>query len=57
MASRLGARAVELLMEGESSRMAAQYQNQIRDFDFDEVLSSKKDFAGEIYSLARILSI
>ena len=57
MASRLGARAVELLMEGKTSRMTAQYQNRVRDFDFDEVLSAKKEFSGEIYSLARILSI
>jgi 6-phosphofructokinase 1 len=57
LASRLGARAVELLMEGQTSRMATQYRNEICDFGFDEVLSAKKVFSGEIYSLARILSI
>ena len=57
LASRLGAKAVELLMEGETSKMTAQYRNEIRAFDFDEVLSAKKEFSGGIYSLARILSI
>ncbi|MDD2573560.1 MAG: 6-phosphofructokinase [Bacillota bacterium] len=57
LASRLGAKAVELLMEGETSKMTAQYRSEIRAFDFDEVLSAKKEFSSEIYSLARILSI
>lgn len=57
LASRLGAKAVELLMEGQTSKMVGQYQNEIKDFDFDKVLASKKEFSSEIYSLARILSI
>lgn len=57
LASRLGAKAVELLMEGKTSRMVAQYRGDITDFDFDEVLSAKKEFSSDIYSLARILSI
>ncbi len=57
LASRLGARAVELLMEGGTSKMVSQYRSEITEFDFDEVLSSKKEFSGDIYSLARILSI
>jgi 6-phosphofructokinase 1 len=57
LASRLGARAVELLMEGQTSKMVSQYRNEITEFDFDKVLESKKEFSGDIYSLARILSI
>jgi len=57
LASRLGARAVELLMEGETAKMVSQHRGEITEFDFDEVLSSKKKFSGDIYSLARILSI
>ncbi len=57
LASRLGAKAVEMLMEGQTSKMITQYQNEIKAFDFEQVLSSKKEFSNEIYSLARILSI
>ena len=57
LASRLGAKAVELLLEGDTSKMTSQYRSEIGAFDFDEVLSAKKEFSGEIYSLARILSI
>lgn len=57
LASRLGAKAVEMLMEGKTSKMVTQYRNEIRAFDFEKVLSTKKKFSSEIYSLARILSI
>lgn len=57
LASRLGARAVELLMEGQTAKMVGIYKNEIRDFELEEVISTKKEFSSDIYTLARILSI
>lgn len=57
LASRLGAKAVELLINGRTARMAGIYKNQIADFDLEEVLKSRKEFSEELYTLARILSI
>jgi 6-phosphofructokinase 1 len=57
LASRMGARAVELLMENKSSRMVGIYNNKIQDFDLEKVLAGKKAFNSELYALARILSI
>ncbi|MBA1334209.1 MAG: 6-phosphofructokinase [Firmicutes bacterium] len=57
LASRLGARAVELLINGRTARMVGIYKNEIADFDLEEVLKSRKEFSEELYTLARILSI
>lgn len=57
LASRLGGRAVELLLDGASGRMVGVVGCQIRDYDFDLVLSQKTSIDLEIYRLANILSM
>lgn len=56
LASRLGARAVELLTEGKSRRVVGIKDNRIIDMDIDEALSMKKEFQKELYELAANLS-
>lgn len=57
LASRLGARAVELLGEGSSGRVVGIKENKIVDYSIDEALSMEKKFNNELYELAKILSI
>ncbi|SHI18481.1 6-phosphofructokinase [Sporanaerobacter acetigenes] len=57
MASQMGYRAVELLLEGKAGRAVGVRQNQIIDLDFDEALSQKRVFRKDMYEIARILSI
>ncbi len=57
MASRLGARAVELLMEGQTTKMVGFYNNKVHEVDLEKVLAAKKKFPSEMYALAKILSI
>lgn len=57
MASQMGYRAVELLLEGKVGRAVGVRQNQIIDLDFDEALSQKRVFRKDMYEIARILSI
>jgi len=52
LASRLGARAVELLAEGKSSRVVGIRDNKLIDMEIGEALSMKKDFPRELYELA-----
>jgi len=56
LASRLGARAVELLAEGKGSRVVGIRDNHIIDMDITEALSMEKKFHKELYDLARSLS-
>ena len=56
LASRLGARAVELLLEGKSARVVGIRNNQIIDDDIDEALAIERRFDNELYEVARILS-
>lgn len=56
LASRLGARAVELLTEGKSGRVVGIKDNKIIDMGIDEALSMKKGFHKELYDLATNLS-
>ena len=56
LASRLGARAVELLIEGKSARVVGIRNNQIIDDDIDEALAMERKFDNELYEVARILS-
>ena len=56
LASRLGARAVELLLEGKSARVVGIRNNQIIDEDIDEALAIERKFDDELYEVARILS-
>ena len=56
LASRLGARAVELLIEGKSQRVVGIKNNQIVDFDITEAIQMKKETDNNLYNLAEILS-
>ncbi|TLS39136.1 6-phosphofructokinase [Pseudalkalibacillus caeni] len=57
LASRLGARAVELLLEGKEARTVGIQSNKIIDFDIDEALSQKHTIDSEMYKLSQELSI
>lgn len=57
LASRMGAAAVDLLLEGKADRMVGISNNQIVDVDFDEALAKKHTLDLSVYQLARTLSI
>ncbi|MCL6477120.1 MAG: 6-phosphofructokinase [Peptococcaceae bacterium] len=57
LASRLGARAVELLMNGEKCKMVGILSGRIVATDLEQVLSCKKDVDMDMYNLAGVLSI
>ena len=57
LASRMGAAAVDLLLEGKQDRMVGIQNNQIVDVDFQEALAKKHQLDLSIYQLARTLSI
>ncbi len=56
LASRFGAKAVELLMSGKAGNVVGIKNNKIIDKELCEALSMKKKFDNNIYELARILS-
>jgi 6-phosphofructokinase 1 len=57
LGSRLGAYAVELLLQGKTSRMVGIQRNKLIDEDFDVALSQKHELDLSIYRLAKELSI
>ncbi|KGG80705.1 6-phosphofructokinase [Caloranaerobacter azorensis] len=57
LASKMGAKAVELLLEGKSARVIGVKGNELFDMDIDEALSLEKDFDKGMYNLTKILSI
>jgi 6-phosphofructokinase 1 len=57
LASRFGAKAVELLLDGKAGRAIGIQGNEIVDFDIIEALSMEKKLNQSIYDLAQILSI
>lgn len=57
LASRLGAKAVEVLMKGETARVVGIRNNQIIDEDIDEALAKKRYFDNDLYDIAKILSL
>lgn len=57
MASRMGKKAVDLLIEGKKNRVLGFKCNEIIDMDIDEALKVKKVFNEELYDLAAVLSI
>lgn len=57
LASKMGARAVELLIQGATNRAVGMRGNKIIDVDIDEALSVKKTFDTDSYELTKILSI
>ncbi|KYH28493.1 MULTISPECIES: 6-phosphofructokinase [Clostridium] len=56
LASRLGAKAVELLLEGKSSRVVGIRGNKIVDDDIEEALAMESKFDDELYNISKILS-
>lgn len=57
LASRMGAKAVELLLAGERDKMVAIRNNEVIGVDFEEAFSQKHQPKMELYDLAKILSI
>jgi len=57
LASRLGAKAVDLLLQGQSGVMAGFYKGEIKATSFDDVFSQAQTFAWDDYKLAAILAI
>ncbi|KAJ53193.1 6-phosphofructokinase 1 [Clostridium tetanomorphum] len=56
LASRLGYRAVELLIEGKSSRVIGVQGGKVVDVDIDEALSMERKFDESLYNIATALS-
>jgi 6-phosphofructokinase 1 len=56
LACRMGSRAVELLMEGKSSRVIGTEGGIITDYDIDEALSMPRRFDEKLYEIAKALS-
>ncbi|MDK2917715.1 MAG: 6-phosphofructokinase 1 [Candidatus Petromonas sp.] len=57
LASKMGAKAVELLMKGSSGRVIGIKENKLVDMDIEEALSIEKIFDNETHELTKILSI
>jgi 6-phosphofructokinase 1 len=57
LASRMGAKAVDLLLEGRKAEIVAIQSNQIVGVDINYALSQKHEINREMYDLASILSI
>mgnify|MGYP001033162321 FL=1 len=56
LASKMGAKAVEVLMEGKTSRVIGIRNNQIIDDDIDEALAIERKFDEKLYNIAEVLS-
>lgn len=56
LASKMGAKAVEVLQDGKTSRVIGIVDNKIVDMDIDEALSIERKFDEETYRIAEILS-
>ncbi len=57
MASRMGAKAVELIRDGKTNRVVSLVANKLVDYDIEEALAMKKDLDVNILKLAKIISI
>jgi 6-phosphofructokinase 1 len=57
LASRLGARAVELLLDGKAGRMVGMQQNQVIDHDIKHILTKTHTIDKKMYQLSKELSI
>ncbi|WP_432402201.1 6-phosphofructokinase [Wukongibacter sp. M2B1] len=57
LASRLGSKSVELLIEGEKGRVVGIRENRIIDQEIEEALSVEKEIDKDMYELTKILSI
>ena len=54
-ASIMGAKAVELLLEGKSNRLVAYKKGEFVDYDIQEALRMKQDISEEQYRIAQLL--
>ncbi|MCC8127971.1 MAG: 6-phosphofructokinase [Clostridiales bacterium] len=54
-ASIMGARAVQLLLDGKSNRLVAYKHGEFVDFDIQEALQMKKDISEEQYEISKLL--
>ncbi|WP_042146345.1 6-phosphofructokinase [Paucisalibacillus sp. EB02] len=57
LASRLGAKAVDLLLAGKAGRMVGIQNNQLVDHDINDILNKKHSIDEEMYQLSKELSI
>lgn len=57
LASRMGAKAIELLLEGKTARVVGIRDNKIIDMDIDEALAIERTFDNELYDIANALSV
>ncbi len=57
VASQMGAKAVELLLDGKQNRIVCKKDNKIIDIDIEEGLQMKKDVPQELIDLAKMLSV
>jgi 6-phosphofructokinase 1 len=57
LASRMGVRAVELLLEGKSGRAVGFKCNEVIDVTLDDCLLQEKAFEHNLYEMARVLSV
>ena len=55
-ASAMGARAVDLLLEGQTNRVVAYRDGEFCDFDIDDALAMTKDIDEHLYSMTKRLS-
>lgn len=55
-ASAMGARAVDLLLEGQTNRVVAYRDGEFCDYDIDEALAMTKDIDEHLYSMTKRLS-
>ena len=56
VASEMGAKCVELLLEGKSNRIVCMQDNKVIDVDIEEGLAMKKELPQEVIDLAKKLS-
>jgi len=56
LASRMGAKAVELLLRGESAKMVASRDGKIEGVEISRILGEKKELDWELHQLAQILA-
>lgn len=56
LASKLGGRAVELLLEGKSARVVGVRANEVIDMDIDEALAMERTFDNSLYEMANAIN-
>lgn len=57
LASRLGAKAVDLILEGKKGRMVGLYNDELVDFAIEDILAEKHTINMDMYQLSKELSI